>query len=131
MLHKKLIIVTLLASGMLFLLAGCYKDTTVLVQQDVTKTVSFNGDLMPIFNKSCNMMGCHNAGGQVPNLSPGNALRSLNEEDMINVDDPENSEIMGWLTGKLKPAMPLGAATNPSNINGLMLAWIKQGAKNN
>jgi len=27
--------------------------------------------------------------------------------------------------------MPLGAATNPSNINALMLAWIKQGAKNN
>jgi len=27
--------------------------------------------------------------------------------------------------------MPLGAANNPSNINNLMLAWIKQGAKNN
>ena len=77
------------------------------------------------------MAGCHNSGGQVPDLTRENAFRALFEEDMISVDDPANSEIIGWLTGKIKPAMPFGAASNPSNINGIILAWIKQGANNN
>ena len=129
--QKKLFIVTLLVSCNIFFLTACYKDKTVLVQADVTKTVSFGKDIVPIFNKSCNMAGCHNSGGQVPDLTRENAFRALFEEDMISVDDPANSEIIGWLTGKIKPAMPFGAASNPSNINGLILAWIKQGANNN
>ena len=53
------------------------------------------------------------------------------ERMQVDLNDPKSSEVMGWLTGTIKPAMPLGATTNPSNINALMLAWIKQGAKNN
>ncbi|CAN5420235.1 hypothetical protein BH10BAC3_BH10BAC3_28290 [soil metagenome] len=123
--------VALIACGGVFLLAGCYKDKTVFILDDITTPVSFSKDIVPIFNNSCNIKGCHNTGGQVPDLTPTNAYQSLFEEDMIDTADPENSEVMGWLTGEIKPAMPLGGSTNPSNINALMLAWIKQGAKNN
>jgi len=49
----------------------------------------------------------------------------------VNMATPENSVVYLWLTGKEAISMPAGAANNPSNINALMLAWIKQGAKNN
>lgn len=131
--HKKITIAALMVCGSVFILAGCYKDKTVLLgnTDEITTPVSFVNQLVPIFNKSCNMSGCHNSGGQVPDLTINNAYRAIKEQSLIDLADPKNSEIMGWLTGTIKPAMPLGAQTNPSNINGLMLAWIKQGAKNN
>jgi hypothetical protein len=132
MLHKK-IKMAMLGCGSIFLLAGCYKDKTVLIikTEEITTPVSFSKDMIPIFSKNCTMSGCHSTGGQVPDLTANNARRSLFEQDLIDINDPANSEVMGWLTGTIKPAMPLGASTNPSNINALMLAWIKQGAKNN
>jgi len=130
--HNKKV-VGFLAGFAMFLLSGCYKDKTVLITKTevITTPISFSIDIVPIFNKNCNMSGCHSSGSQVPDLTPGNAYRSLFQEDMIDTGDPEKSEIMGWLTGKLKPSMPLGGTANPSNINALMLAWITQGAKNN
>jgi hypothetical protein len=122
-----------LGSAVLLLFSGCYKDKTVIVTKTdiITTPVSFSKDIVPIFTKNCSLSGCHSSGSQVPNLTPDNAYRSLFEEDMIDTADPEKSEIMGWLTGTIKPAMPLGASSNPSNINALILAWITQGAKNN
>jgi len=132
MLHKKIKIAAL-GLGCIFVIAGCYKDKSILVvkTEEITTPVSFSKDIIPIFSKSCTMSGCHSSGGQVPDLTPNNARRALFEQSLIDVNDPANSEVMGWLTGTIKPAMPLGASTNPSNINALMLAWIKQGAKNN
>ena len=131
--HKKIIIVVLMVFGSVLFLAGCYKDKTVILinTPEITTPVSFANDIIPIFNKSCNISGCHSAGGQEPELTAENAYRTINEQDLIDVADPANSEIMGWLTGAIKPAMPLGGPSNPSNINSLILAWIKQGANNN
>ena len=135
MLHKKIITAALMVFGSVFFLAGCYKDRTVLVAntstEEITTPVSFANDIVPIFYTSCNMSGCHNAGGQVPELTSANAYRTIFEQDLIDVAAPANSEMMGWLTGTIQPSMPFGAPSNPSNINALMLAWIKQGAKNN
>lgn len=133
MLHKKIIIGVVLGCGSIFFLAGCYKDKTVLVNKIdiITTPVSFARDIVPIFSQHCALSGCHSPGAQVPDLTPNNAYRTLKEENLIDVNNPANSEVMGWLTGTIKPAMPLGASTNPSNINALMLAWITQGANNN
>lgn len=129
--HKKLI--GFLAGLTALLMAGCYKDKTVPVDttQEITTPVSFAADIIPIFSKSCALSGCHNTGGHVPDLTAANAFRTLNEESLIDAATPKNSELYGWLTGTIKPAMPLGASANPSNINALVLAWITQGAKNN
>jgi len=132
MLHK-IIKMAVFGCTCIFLITGCYKDKSIIIvkTEEITTPVSFSLDVIPILTKNCALSGCHSNGGQVPDLTPNNARRALLEQNLIDINNPAKSEVMGWLTGTIKPAMPLGAATNPSNINALMLAWIKQGAKNN
>jgi len=124
-----------LATVFLFLLvfAGCAKDTTVYPssETEVTATVSLSKELQPIFTKSCALVGCHGSGGRAPILTEGSSYNSLISGNYVDVSKPESSVLYLWLTGVKTPAMPAGAANNPSNVNGLTLAWIKQGAKNN
>ena len=130
---KKIIIATV--SICVLLISGCRKDTTLTIKDElvtVTKKVSFSKDIVPIFKKSCAISGCHGTGGKAPNLTEEKAYNSLmNKADYIDLKNAENSGLFKRLIGKLSPAMPMGSASNPSNINGLVLAWIKQGAKNN
>ncbi len=130
---KKIIIVGLiLVVQSMLLFYSCTKDTTVVIDNTpaVTKTVSFAKDLQPILTKSCAISGCHN-GAIAPDLTAANAYTTLMGGNFINKAAPESSVVYLWLTGKEAISMPAGSANNPSNINGLMLAWIKQGAKNN
>lgn len=115
-----------------FILSGCSKTTTVIVDNSpaVTETVQFTKTIVPILTKSCAAIGCH-SGSVAPNLTEANAYNSLVSGHYINVSNPASSEVYLWLTGKRSAVMPLGGANNPSNINALILAWIKQGAKNN
>ena len=112
---------------------SCYDVTTVTINNSpvVTKTVSFKQDIIPIFTKSCSISGCHNSGGKNPDLTADKAYASLTIGNYLNLSKPDQSVLYLYLTGKKTPAMPLGAATNPSSINELTLAWITQGAKNN
>ena len=131
---KKIISVTagLAVIGMAFF-TGCTKTTTVVKEGPLpidTATVSFSKDIQPIFTASCALAGCHVSGGQTPNLTKGFAYQSLFDEDMIVPFDPTNSELMGWLTGKLSPVMPLGSGPDPA-INDKVYNWIYQGALNN
>jgi hypothetical protein len=122
-----LIIMTLVVT-----MSGCYKTVTLLEDNTpaVTTAVSFSKDIVPILTASCAKSGCHN-GSVSPNLTSSNALNSLINGNYVNTSTPESSDVYLWLTGKEAAIMPLGGSNNPSNINGLMLAWIKQGAKNN
>lgn len=129
---KKIVIATF-SLGVL-LIAGCRKDITFIMKPQsvaVTDTVSFSKELVPIFTTNCALSGCHATGGHAPNLMADKAYNSLISGDYINVIDPESSILYERLTGKLIPAMPMGKDSNPSNINALVLAWIKQGAKKN
>lgn len=112
---------------------GCAKDTTLIIKNDVvvTNTVSFSKDLVPIFIQNCALSGCHASGGQVPDLTAAKAYNSIINASLVNTNNPTSSIIYERLTGVLTPAMPFGKTSNPSNINNLVLAWIKQGAKNN
>jgi hypothetical protein len=128
MLYK---IMLLVAGGFIggVLLVGCYKNVTIVEVQgeEITRPVSFVNDIMPIFNKSCNGSGCHNAGGKAPVLVPANAYNNLS--NYINTNEPKNSELYLWMAGKRGTPMPL---TGPvKDYNALILAWIKQGAQNN
>ena len=130
---KVLAIVLIIAAFAVFDFAGCAKDATVTVNTPpaITKAVSFDNDIVPILNKSCNISGCHNAGGHMPDLTQANAYNSLVNGSYINAAYPENSELYLWLTGKMDASMPMGASNDPSSINELVLAWIKQGALKN
>jgi hypothetical protein len=117
---------------MMIAVTGCYKSTTVVVNpgSTITTTMSFTNDIIPIFEKSCALSGCHVPGGKAPDLSTANAYQSLARGSYVKANDPDNSVIMLWLTGKKSPVMPLGNGPN-QDINANIYAWIKQGAKNN
>ncbi len=129
MLHTKKIMV-FLAGFTMMMFIGCYKDKTVIIDTgvEITKTVSFSNDIAPILNNSCNISGCHNAGGIRPDLTVTNAYTSLTG-GYINTADPQASELYLWMTGKKGVPMPTSGINK--DYNALILAWIKQGANNN
>lgn len=89
--------------------------------------IKFSSDILPIFTDKC--VACHKTGGQIPDLSAGNAFSSLNSTRYINSASPAESKIY--------------AHPNPDNSSehsqkkysateaALVLGWIQQGAKNN
>lgn len=131
MLHKKSVMWVGVAGFLALLLAGCYKDKTVIFEtgEDITRPVSFVQDIVPIFNTACNGSGCHSAGGVAPDLSAANAYTALTGGNYVNTTNPQNSELYQWMTGKRAAPMPLSGPNK--DYNALVLAWIKQGAQNN
>lgn len=131
---NKVLLIALILVIIIVVMIGCQKNTTVtipVVAKTVTETVSFSKDIIPIFSTDCALSGCHISGGHAPNLTAASAYNSLMGGSYVNKTEPENSIVYKRLIGKLTPAMPLGKDANPSNIEGLMLAWITQGANNN
>ena len=130
---KKILAALILAVTVVVIVPGCYKVATVEIDNTaaVTKTVSISKDLVPVFTKNCSLSGCHTSGGHIPDLSPANAYNSLIKGNYTDNSTPSNSKLYLWLTGNEDIQMPMGAANDPSNINGLVLAWITQGSKNN
>ena len=129
---KKAIAYTIFAMSML-ILTGCYKAATLYPNTDslVNKEVSFVNDIIPVFNQTCSISGCHSSGGHIPDLTTSKAYNALVNGGYINLADPKNSKLFLRLSGKITPAMPLSGTNNPSNINALVLTWITQNAKNN
>ena len=131
---KKIIAIAVVLVAMCTLLmTSCYKVVTVnnSTDEEVTRPISLVNDVIPIFSQSCSISSCHNSGGIKPDLSADKVYGSLLNGNYIDFGSPENSEIYLWMTGKRATPMPVGATNNPSNINQLVLAWIKQGANNN
>ena len=131
MLRKTKVFGLILIGLMLFAIAGCYKDRTVIFDtgEEITRPVSFAADIIPIFDASCNGSGCHNKGGKTPDLTSSNAFNSLTIGNYVNTGTPESSELYLWMTGKKASPMPPNGINK--DYNALVLAWIKQGAQNN
>ena len=131
MTKKRIVLASAMISLAVLLAPGCYKSTTVDLSSDleITREVSYTGDIAPIFEKSCSLSGCHNAGGIAPDLSTANAYNSLINSDYLDLDNPENSKLYGFVSGSLTPVMPV-SGVDPE-IAATILAWIKQGAQNN
>jgi hypothetical protein len=122
-------IVLLLIFGLVSIV-GCYYDNTIINDnQEISGTVSFNDDIITIFNKDCNTSGCHNTGGIKPDLSPSNAYDALTNGNYLNNENPEESELYQWMKGNRSVPMPVSGPNN--SYNARILAWIKQGSLNN
>ena len=131
MLNKKIVLGLTLAVVTIIVATGCYKDRVVPLSSQVvviTKDIHFTNDLLPMFTKSCALSGCHAAGGHKPDLSASSAYTSLTTGNYISTSAPETSEIYQWLIGKRGTQMPPNGL-DPT-INATVLAWIKQGGKN-
>jgi hypothetical protein len=111
------------------LATSCAYDQVVPEDPVITEPVSFQSDIIPIFNQACNMGGCHN-GTIPPDLRAANAFNALNSGGYINTSNPSGSELYLWMRGEGgRLSMPPGG-TN-ATYNAKVLAWIEQGAKNN
>ncbi|HRI58659.1 MAG TPA: hypothetical protein PK228_03020 [Saprospiraceae bacterium] len=115
----------------LIFLGGCYNGTTLDLRQDVTVTgdVGFGTDVVPIFEESCSISGCHTSNGVKPDLSSDKAYNSLISGNYVDVNNPEKSVIYEYTSGQRTPPMPVSGA-DPV-IAATILAWIQQGAQNN
>lgn len=132
--QKKILTIALAVTTIaIIVISGCAKDDTLVIGQsvDVNTTVSFSKDLIPLFSKNCALSGCHVKGGVAPDLEASTAYSQLTSMGLYNTNNPTTSIIYQRLMGVKTPAMPLNGASNPGNINGYVLAWIKQGANNN
>lgn len=110
--------------------AGCYYDNSIVDEdEEFSGEVSFNSDIIPIFNKDCNTSGCHISGGIKPDLSPSSAYNSLQNGNYIDVENPEESALYQWMKGNKSVPMPVSGPN--ISYNAKVLAWIKQGSLNN
>lgn len=113
-----------------------------------SETVSFAGDLQPIFNASCASAGCHDGGPGRPgpmggksslDLTDGSSFASLlnatsNCGPVVVPGDPEGSLLIGKLTGLALctgSQMPKGDPPLADNLIDTIATWICQGAEDN
>ena len=119
-----LVVALLFATG----LNACYYDE-VATFEGVPTNVSLKNDVQPIFDRDCNMSGCHDAGpAHSPSLVKEKAYQDLTSGGYVNTTDPENSVLYLSVNGG---GMPAGRAPLSENDKKLILGLITDGAKNN
>lgn len=129
MMKSKIIAYFLLVSGF-GLMYSCAYDQVLPTGPNIDGIgpMSFNDDIKPIFNLSCNTSGCHD-GSVIPDLRPDNAFNALTAGNYLNTAAPESSELYQWMIGARSLPMPLSGPN--TEYNNKILAWITQGALNN
>lgn len=116
-------------------LAGCISEKApqVALHCEPPALVSFQQDIMPVFNQSCNMVGCH--AGSSPagnlNLEPSQAYNDLmfSGSGYIDTINPKFSLLYAQMMSVSNPMPPTGKLDSCSIQ--LVLKWIQQKAKNN
>ncbi len=111
----------------IFILHACEYDfiePPKPVPPDPTDTISFATEVAPIFGEQ-GCTACH-SGTINPDLRPETAYQSIQDNGLVNIDNPDQSIIY------TKPA-PGGShpATYTANQSAIILVWIEQGANDN
>ncbi len=125
---KRIIIIFFCVGLTSLTVVGCYYDEVMGSGDVLPQNVSFNRDVMAIFNKSCNMSGCHDAtASHPPSLVQENAYTSLMQGGFVNTTVPAESHIYAVLAeGNMPPSGSLS-----SRELKIILAWLNEGALNN
>lgn len=108
------------------ILASCKSDIIEPVTPIIPDQVSFSGNIVPIFNLSCNTTGCHAPGGKSPDLTSPVAYENLILYGLVDVDDPAGSGIYTKITA----GGSMATYAKPGDAE-MILKWIEQGADNN
>ena len=107
---------------------GCYYDEILGESDELPQNVSFNRDVMAIFNKSCNMSGCHDANPpSPPSLVQESAYYSLMQGGFVNTTVPGESTLYAVL---IEGNMPPSGSLSSREMK-IILAWLNEGALNN
>jgi Planctomycete cytochrome C len=121
-----------------FTITGCKDDTlvgpdgspsTIVFPAD---NVSYQAQVQPLFNQTCALAGCHDAGapqGRVRLTDYGEAV--IATPGVVIPGNPDASELVLRIEGRSGARMPFGR--NPLNQNQItgIRTWIAEGAKNN
>lgn len=120
-----LFLVSFIFCGVVF--TGCYKDI-ISPETDPDgppQAVSFKEELAPLFDKNCALSGCHVAGAHQPDLSLGNAYKSIVNGGYVNTLVPKSSILYIKITGEMSEYIP-----SPKD-KAKVYDWIRNGAPNN
>ena len=102
---------------------SCRHDSN---QIDFLQEVCFETDILPIFQTSCAISGCHSQGGESYSFTSYQGIM-----DAVTPGDPAKSPAYISLTkiwsveGMMPPSQPLSEYNRT-----LIRVWIQQGAKN-
>jgi len=115
---------------LLLYMTGCEKAKVGLTAENLPAFVSFSKNIVPILNNNC--ISCHGSSGSSamtpPILEGANSYKNLFESaDTVN---PENSDLYLMVTAKASNPMPPSSGLSDYDA-GMILKWMKQGAKNN
>jgi len=115
----------------LILLVSCTSDERIEPEGAVPEVVSFEQDIIPIFQARCAFTGCHVETHPTLDLQASVAFEELFNTNEIDLDNPTNSKIYRRITGETPPQMPLGMEPLNESQMETILRWIEQGAPNN
>ncbi|MCC6585819.1 MAG: PD40 domain-containing protein [Bryobacterales bacterium] len=97
----------------------------------VSAEVSFEREVKPVLQKHC--AGCHQPGSKASglDLTTYDGFRAGGKRGTaFNVNAPAESIVIKYMTGELKPSMPLGGTLLPTADVDRIRLWIQEGAKN-
>jgi len=100
---------------------------------DILPTVSYTGEVQPIFNANCAGSSCH-IGGNASGLrlnSRTTLMQGGNSGAVVIPGDAQNSIIIKRLEGRLTPRMPFGGSALPTDDIQTIRDWIDEGALDN
>ncbi len=117
------------------LFLGCKRDAAIVpvkVACNTPSTISFNSNVVHIFQKNCSSAGCHTASSHAGNLNlETNIYVNLMKSGTGYIDtiNPNYSLLYSQIMSTSKPMPPIGKL-NECDI-AIIYSWIEQKAKNN
>ena len=125
---NKIILQTLAVVTIIIFVSSCQYKWIVepeIPPPDPEDTISFSQEVAPIFSQQ-GCTGCHNTGGQSPDLTADNAYNSITTNGLVDTDNPEQSIIYVY-------PHPDGDHYEKylSSQAAIVLVWIEQGALDN
>ena len=131
--RKAISLFILLYGGIAFFSCSYKKENNDPCQSTVPDSVSFQGDLIPLFAANCSLVSCHSGGSPAGhlNLEAAHAYTELSKpgSGYLKVSNPKNSLLYSQVNSNSQPMPPTGKM-EVCKIE-LILKWIEQGAKNN
>jgi hypothetical protein len=129
---KRIIIYIGVVIALISGLSSCYKDIIIPElgsgPDDLPpQQVSFQSELVPIFNTNCAVAGCHVSGAHTPYLTTSLAFSQITNGGYLNLSNPKESKFYQMITGDMAQYMPAPAKTNAQKV----YDWIRNGAPNN
>lgn len=125
---NKLLFTGIVMTIFMMMMSSCqykYIVEPVVAPPDPEVPVSFSTEIQPIWDAQ-NCIGCHNTGGQKPDLTEGNSYASIMGIGLVENEDPTASKIYYY-------PLPDGdhVAKYTSSQAALISLWIEQGALDN